>query len=1315
MPEDFFAGIATPDAAPSAPQAPQEDFFSGLATPAQAPQQEDFFSGLATPAAPPKLDMKRLDQDETLMRDAVPYYREVLGRDVSPREAADQLLGTYRWSEANTAQNAIEWRRTGKLSEEQRGRFARMRSRLDNDGPAFWQEGGGGIAALGELVAKGAVDPVNAIGGPVLRVAGKALPAAARFLGTRLGGIVGRAGVDAAGSVAGNVANQNTEINVGLRDHVSLGEAGAAGVIGAGLSGAGSVLLHGRGTPDVPLTGDRQTDAIASGKIGAMADTDHTATIATKADRVNAGMFDNLHLAGKIQEAAGTGTTAGDLRAASRQARQTNAEDPGSAVYTRGRLLAATAERSDQHLMEHTFDPAEHGAVAGSAEAGYGRVTGQGLKPILDEAQAAGVHSNHLFLYNAAMRAVWIEQVRNPFIQARAAGQAGPQPRLPPGAQKPVKDPILTPFSDPRTYTDAGFTPAQAQQMATGGAAHVVQTLGQMPGMQQAFQNLQGYFERLGRYQVKAGVISPEAFDAMRGAGVPNPRGVQFAYDPWVTVEQSGFAGGGGSRRAPDGSSAPGRKQLTGSIRNLAPGLDRAVVYTKRSIAASDRNLFNLQFVDTANKVQASGGLGGTPILRKLDNSQANAALDIAKRDAEAALTARGLHPTPDQVDIHAASILAERHGGVNANGRHTVVAFRNGVPELYEIVDPEVAKMFANMAPEEMGAFVNTARFVAKVRSELITGNPVFMMRDFIRNSLSAGMNSQFNAVPFAASVRGLGMLAKGSKLNPHAASRQQARDFISEARRSGVGFSSNRSATQLGAAGGNTATVHSMADYAKSNFLVRGWQGWQEFGNMIEMSARLSEYAMARKAGMSGPAAAFLGREVATDFARRGGSSAIRNASGVSSFLNASIQGIDRARRSVFVEKNPGAIAGSLGMIGALVAAHAYNAGQEQYDNLPEQQRASAGWFTFPKRVEEMAAYLSGEQTAFTWEGDPEEGKRRSPEGFLVQLPVPQEIAATASLINGFLEAVRTGNGNEAAQGAYNFLIGSLPGVHVPDIAQPAVDLARNKDGLGRPITPSYLESAPAEARAVPGRTAEWAIDFGELQEKLTRGLLGEGRSGIVLFTPTEIEYVTKHFFPGIVAALLDTAGQAGRNEGQLGPRPTPNAEQAPVFPNPAGFVQRAFFRDGEGAAPEIESIYSLARRVDAASRENETAQVNPRTRGNYEARNLSPERQMLQQLGDVYRPQLEVLRAFQTQAVEVEANPDLSADEKRRQLDGITGQRNRAAQQMYDAISKNPQFSVLTRTWLNPNPENNRRGDNLMRGDFLRRPRPPQDAIP
>jgi hypothetical protein len=141
------------------------------------------------------------------------------------------------------------------------------------------------------------------------------------------------------------------------------------------------------------------------------------------------------------------------------------------------------------------------------------------------------------------------------------------------------------------------------------------------------------------------------------------------------------------------------------------------------------------------------------------------------------------------------------------------------------------------------------------------------------------------------------------------------------------------------------------------------------ETIGDAFEMSTRLGEFKRAVDNGAHPRHAAYLGREVSTDFAMRGDSKSLGVLFDVTMFLKAAVLSWDRMGRGLAHDENRGGIAiKAAALAGASVALYLQNRGDPRYDDLPDWDRDS-NWhffvgdqhFRYPK-IWEMGALASG-----------------------------------------------------------------------------------------------------------------------------------------------------------------------------------------------------------------------------------------------------------------------------------------------------------------------------------------------------------------
>lgn len=1304
--------------APSAPEAPR------------ALSDEDV--GLAP--ASNSIDAFRSDPENQAAARRI--LRTRTGRDIEGAAAVRELETDMGWADANTASAVREYAQSGG-TERMRADQARLRSRW-NDVPWFWQSGGRGLYGLGQTLTAGVLDPVNLVGGPLTKGAAAlatrvGLGGLGRALTTQGGRIAGTAAIDAAGGAGANLTQQATENELGLREGYSLGEAGLAGAVSGVASGAGNALFNRPSRRTTPDLGTPEANAMRANKTGPDVDSPEHGTNLNWVQQRYQRFVDATLPAAKMAKVRGTGDNIRDM---SRNTRAGQV-DPSASAYGQLRGMPGSAERARQFSDEDTFLPAENGALAGTPESGFGRKIGDGINRIFaDLEKKYGVTREQVIEVNDAARAIYLRDRRNPHLMAEAFDnvlrQTDDYKRIFNGSNDTTALNFVRLNATPGTslhtaatkaaeaakiglgkYDDAsahlpGMTGRGAKATAAGSPDAILAQARQQPWFTEAFDRTQKFWDDSLEYAVSSGMLSRQGKDAMQGAGIPNPQDIPFAYSPWL---HEGSAQGGGSGGAM-GVTSSVKQKLTGNMGNLMDPQARIEAYVSRLIASADMNRAKHAYVDEALAIQSDpkllADLGGKMILRRVHDTQAAEAL--AREDAAKALQRLGLPPSAaTELDMLQASILAERRGGASSGETSRVSFYRDGKLEVYEILDPAHTAMFEALAPENLKQFWQAVRGFGRLKSDLITNAPPFIFWNMFKDTVSAGINSPHGFKAFSDTGRGLLELARSTRLNPNEVSRKQTRDFILEARRSGVGFAGRNHLTQIAESGGDFTRANrdgvygSIRDWMADSRLGRGWAAWAELVNQLEMAPRLIEYKRAREAGMTGLGAGLAGREVATDFARRGSSQGFRQFAGMTTFLNASLQGMDRTWRAVIKEKSVAklGIAFTAFVLPPLVL-HTLNAGHETYDGFNEDQRRQSAWLPNPADWGEYFAWLRGEKNEFDW-GDGI--VHRSPKAKFIAVPLPEAVAGVVSAVNGVLDAIRTSNGEEAARGVWNGLLANMPGVHAPDLAEPFIQVfGTGRDGLGRPITPPGVAGMDPANERKPD-TPQWAVDAVGLFKKITGGALGEGREGLVPLTPIELDFIAKSFLPGVGTILMQTGSQLTRNPVREGERTEARAEEYDAS-NPLSMITRRFVREPNAPSNEqLNKLYRLAARAAEVEKAEQNAYRDPVSlrRDGTRARPTTDERAALLAMAPALRGVQQAVSSFRTGMALIDSSTNRSPAERRRQMDRLVARRDKAVNTAMEMIRKRQ--PVLFRSRLNPNPERDTPDANLVRSMFGR----------
>ncbi|WP_295356931.1 LPD38 domain-containing protein [uncultured Succiniclasticum sp.] len=192
----------------------------------------------------------------------------------------------------------------------------------------------------------------------------------------------------------------------------------------------------------------------------------------------------------------------------------------------------------------------------------------------------------------------------------------------------------------------------------------------------------------------------------------------------------------------------------------------------------------------------------------------------------------------------------------------------------------------------ESAGIVFGALRTSARMLRYGATTSPSFIIRNFIRDTIFAGVSSRNGFIPVVDSVRG--MLA----LSDRWGDKKLQGEFMAAGVTAFNYFGSERSAVQSMKELTGDGKIHSLTDLIKAFF--RGWENASEF---VEASTRMGEFMRARKNGKSVIEAAFDARDVTLDFSRSGTSG--RKVNQVVPFFNACLQGGDKLRN--LFKENP------------------------------------------------------------------------------------------------------------------------------------------------------------------------------------------------------------------------------------------------------------------------------------------------------------------------------------------------------------------------------------------------------------------------
>jgi hypothetical protein len=279
---------------------------------------------------------------------------------------------------------------------------------------------------------------------------------------------------------------------------------------------------------------------------------------------------------------------------------------------------------------------------------------------------------------------------------------------------------------------------------------------------------------------------------------------------------------------------------------------------------------------------------------------------------------------------------------GENAPVHPDILTVRvKGVPVYFKVKDDLLKRSLMMVRRPEATGFENGLNWIRKFQQRVITLSPGFMVANFVRDIASASVMSKTGHFHLRKSISGLISAMKEDKhYNEY---------LVNGGGTAGISGSYENQISRLISAAkkkGHDPTRYITDAKSTASFLAR-------LSRAIEMSSRLGEYKSARQNGARVAHAAYMSREVSTDFAMRGDNRAMNFLSNTVPFFNAMIAGNDRAFRAMFMDPTHrlqvGLKTGMLMM--AASALYAYNRTIPQYNGLEEWDKTGNFHFYFPK----------------------------------------------------------------------------------------------------------------------------------------------------------------------------------------------------------------------------------------------------------------------------------------------------------------------------------------------------------------------------
>ncbi|WP_461606601.1 LPD38 domain-containing protein [Aeromonas rivipollensis] len=563
--------------------------------------------------------------------------------------------------------------------------------------------------------------------------------------------------------------------------------------------------------------------------------------------------------------------------------------------------------------------------------------------------------------------------------------------------------------------------------------------------------------------------------------------------------------------------------------------------------------------------------------------------------------------PKPNKMDYQAL-----------ANGKDRIMVKLEGEDYMIRVEDPDLYRAMTFFDRKPFSAMVNVAAKAKRLLTAGVTASPEFMLRNFLRDSLSSWAISKDGFRPVIDSIKGVKktLAMDGSTIDVMFSGASFLGGYVNGNDPEAMADTVRKSLRRKG------MTPEQIARYEKSiirnaaqakGVVANAWEKYNRYGEAFENANREAVYAAAIKAGKSHAQAAFESKDL-MDFSMLGASRTMQVMTQLLPFFNARVQGLGKLTREL--RDNPRAIAKRAGMItAASLALLAANWDDERYEELPDWDK-DTNWHFFV-----------GDQH--------------------FRIPKPFEIGVLFGTIPERMVRAMGDKDTGAQFGkAVARAIGDTFALNpIPQIAKPVVETTVNYDFFkGGPIDGPQDLNVQAEAR------------YNEQTSLLMREL-GE----LTGFSPKQLEHLVIGY-TGTMGSYVMAAADGLIRASRPGESASWRADEIPLV--------KAVYR-GTGPAKSTQHMEEFYRML------NEVNQLK-RTVDQYRSEGLTDKAsELLEEQGGILKSRRSLSRTQQQVRVVrnkielIQRDRTLAAEEKRRRIDEMLTRRNDL---VYQAVNKN-----------------------------------------
>lgn len=553
-------------------------------------------------------------------------------------------------------------------------------------------------------------------------------------------------------------------------------------------------------------------------------------------------------------------------------------------------------------------------------------------------------------------------------------------------------------------------------------------------------------------------------------------------------------------------------------------------------------------------------------------------------------------------------------------NGKDLITVKLEGEDYMIRVVDPDLYRAMTFFDRQPFGDMVNMASKAKRLLTAGVTASPEFMLRNFLRDSLSSWAISKDGFKPVIDSLKGVRKTwrMEGSTIDVMFSGASFLGGYVNGNDPTAMADTVRKSLRRKG------MTPEQITQYEKSfirnaaqakGVVADVWEKYNRLGEAVENGNREAVYEAAIKAGKSHAQAAFESKDL-MDFSMLGAARLIQGASLVLPFFNARLQGLGKLSREL--RDNPREIAKRAGMITAMsLGLLAMNWDDERYEELPDWDKDS-NWHFFV-----------GDQH--------------------FRIPKPFEIGVMFGTIPERMVRALGDKDTGAQFGkAVARAIGDTFALNpTPQIVKPMVEAAFNYDSFrGGPIDGPQDLAVRAEAR-YNEQTSLLMRELGEL-------------SG---FSPKQLEHLVIGY-TGTIGSYVMAAADGLIRAASPGESASWRADEIPLV--------KAVYR-GTGPAKSTQHMEEFYRML------NEVNQLK-RTVDQYRSEGLTDKaNELLDEQGGILKSRRSLSRTQQQVRVVrnkielIQRDKIMTAEEKRRRIDELLSRRNDL---VYQAVNRNIQ---------------------------------------